>query len=198
MPLSLNESLIAAKNLLADSDAWILLAEVELDNTLRLADNTEDIAWDGETWTAFRFHLDVLSETSDGEVPRVAVAFQNVSELMQAEVEAVNGGVDSDITLYLVHTGDLAQTTVPNWTLAIKDCDIDDFWCTFTLGAINPFDRMFPPDRIRKTVCRHKYGDTYCGHSASTCDKTLTRCRVLSNSDAFGGFPGVGSGAIYA
>ena len=199
MPLTLPDALIAAKNLLADIAAWIVLAKLDLDNTLRLADNTEDITWDGETWTAFPFKIEVIGETSKGEVPQVTVRVSNVSQVLQAQVEAIDGAIGSDVTISIVHTGNLNETTVPSWTFQISGCRIDSEWCVFTLGAVNPFTRMFPVDRIMKTFCRFKFKSGICGYSGgeTECDKTLTRCRVLNNSDRFGGFPGVGSGAIY-
>ena len=198
MPLSLPDALIAAKNQLADTDAWIVLAQLDLDNTLRLADNTEDVTWDGETYTSFPFKIEVIGETSKGGVPKVTVRVSNITQVLQAEVEAIGGGIGSDVTISIVHTGNLAETTVPSWTFQISGCRINSEWCVFTLGAVNPFTRMFPVDRIMKALCRHKFRSTKCGYSGGEtwCDKTLTRCRVLNNSDAFGGFPGVGSGAI--
>jgi phage-related protein len=74
----------------------------------------------------------------------------------------------------------------------------DSMWATFTLGASNPFNRRFPQARILKNHCRFIFKDAWCGYAGgqTTCDKTLTRCRALSNSIRFGGFPGVGSGGI--
>ncbi len=197
MPLSLPDALIAAKNLLADTDAWIMLAELDLDVTTRLANNLEDITWNGQTWYAFHFELDVLTETGEGDVPQAVVRVVN-TDAFQLKVEAAGGGVDSAVKIYLVHTGNLNETNVPVWTLKITGAGLVNDWWNFTLGAPSPYDRMFPVDRIRKTVCRHKFRSTNCGYSGGEtwCDKTLTRCRVLNNSDAFGGFPGVGSGAI--
>ena len=196
--LTLAQVLIAQKNALADTDAWVLLIEMIFDNTIRVAQNTVDIVWNGATYIAFPIELDVIGETSKGEVPQVVARVSNVNQAVQAEVEAINGAVGYDVNIHVVHTGNLDQTAVPSWSFEVVGCHIDSEWATFKLGAINPYTRRFPPDRVQATICRHKFKGTLCGYSGgeTACDKTLTRCRVLVNSDRFGGFAGVGIGAI--
>jgi len=74
----------------------------------------------------------------------------------------------------------------------------NSMWATFVLGAANPFRKRYPQARILKNHCRFIFKDAWCKYvgGETICDKTLTRCRALSNSVNFGGFPGVGSGGI--
>lgn len=74
----------------------------------------------------------------------------------------------------------------------------DSKWATFTLSAANPFRKRFPQARILKNHCRFIFKDAWCKYAGAEteCDKTLTRCRALSNSTRYGGFPGVGRGGI--
>lgn len=61
MSLILSAAIAQAKNQLNDPGAWLVLLEINtpaLEDPLRLVRNTEDITWDGETWTAFPFDLD--------------------------------------------------------------------------------------------------------------------------------------------
>ncbi len=199
MPISLADALIAEKNALGDAGAWIILIQLDLDSTLSLAQNTEDVNWNGYMWARFPVVLDVIGETSQGEIPQIVARVDNRSQALQAELEAIDGGTGAEVTIYLVHSENLNETEVPSWSLYVTGCRLDAEWATFTLGTENPFNKLWPPDRILKAVCRHKFKSSICGYTGgqTSCDKTLTRCRVLARSEYFGGFPGVGSGVIF-
>lgn len=196
---TLPNALIAAKNLLGDTGAWLILLELQLDTTLRLAKNTEDVTWNGQVYTRFPIDIGVIGETSKGEIPQIVVLVDNRSQALQAEVEAINGGIGKEVIVSLVHSENLSETNVPSWTLYVTGCHLDEEWAAFTLGSVNPYHQIWPPDIIRKAVCRHKFKSSICGYTGGQtwCDKTLTRCRVLARNEYFGGFPGVGSGVIF-
>jgi len=52
---TLPENLIAEKNLMHSPDPWLILLEITLTDltVFRLVKNTEDITYNGNTWTAF-------------------------------------------------------------------------------------------------------------------------------------------------
>ena len=165
-------ALINQKNQLSDTGVWVILLQINLPAmdgypdgyTFRLCLNTEDITWDGETWQAFSFIIEDISEESKNTVPQVVLRVSNVNRAVQYYVEKANGGAGATATIYIVHTGNLSETTVPTFNFSTGRCVLDSKWATWTIGAISPYAKRFPVDRILKNFCRYtQYGGTYCG-----------------------------------
>lgn len=204
--LSLAAAAILEKNKLASTGAMVLLLEITLpDGTvLRVCSNTENVTWPssgGETYTAFPFKIEELSEARSREAPRLAVQVGNASRAIQAYLEQGDGGVGAEVVLRVVNTAllSLADPWV-RFDFTCTGCKADSQWVTFTLGAANPMRKRFPGCRVIKNFCRWKFGSDECGYTGSaytTCDKTLASCRLRGNSTRFGGFPGCGKGALY-
>lgn len=199
MPIDLPLPLLTAKNTLHDREAWLLLAEIDLvalspPLTLRLARNTEDISWNGYLWQAFAFELDDMEESSEGKVPSLTLRVANVNRMVQGYVERLpEGGLDSTVTLFLVHSGNLTETTVPTFRFSIVSVECTALWVSFGLGAENPFLRRLPRNLFRADACRWRFRDARCGYTGpgTSCDKTFARCVSLGNAERFGGFPGL-------
>ena len=198
--LTLPQALIEQKNQLADSGAWIWLMKLVLPDgtTHRFADSLEDVSWNGYIWQKFAFDVDDIADTTKNEVPQLAVKISNVNRLIQSEVESVDGAVDSDVTLYILYLNSdgtpTSETNIPMFSFRVVGASLDAEWATFKLGAASPFTKRNPKNRIMKSYCRFIFKSEMCGYSGSAteCNKTLTRCKELNNSNRFGGFPGVG------
>lgn len=199
MPLSLPASLLSAKNAIHSPEAWLLLAEIEFSAlsppvTLHLARNNEDVLWRGETWQAFAFELDDMEESSEGKVPSLALRVANVNRMVQGYVERIpEGGLGSPVTLYVAHSGNLAETQVPTFPFSIISVECSAMWVAIGLGAENPFLRRLPRNSFRANACRWRFRDARCGYAGAetVCGKTLARCLALANAERFGGFPGL-------
>jgi lambda family phage minor tail protein L len=201
MPLPTD--IIAAKNSLSASGAWLYLLEILVDgeDPLRLVQNSEDVTWDGNTWTRFPFQIDEIGEDGKGEVPRIRILVSNVGRSMQALLEEYDGISDATVNLYVVHSDNLDETDpVVEYAFEVQKVTAAEDWVTFELGAENRFNVRCPRTRLLKNFCRWDFKSTECGYSGgeTACDHTLSRCRELSNSERFGGFPGMGSGGVYA
>lgn len=203
--LSLSAAAIVEKNVLANTGAWILLLEITLPDTtvIRVCNNTSNIVWPTgtNTWTAFPFELQEMSDESKNVVPAVTVRVGNASRAMQAYMEAADGGVDSDVRILLVHSAHLDLLTAEvEYNFKVIEAHADNLWATFVLGASNPYNKRFPRNRCLKNFCRYKVfkGDR-CGYAGieTACDRTLTRCIALANNARFGGFPGLSSRGRY-
>lgn len=198
MSVTLPSNLIQAINSLDDPDPCLMLLEVDipgLDEPLRLVNNEVDIDWNGVHWTAFAFVPDTVGNLTKGELPQIQVKVCNVARAVQGYVDAADGGVGSEVTLRVVHAGNLSEATpLIELVFTVVNASANHEWVTFTLSAANTFTRRFPKNKCLKNNCRYMFKDAFCGYSGSetTCDRTLTRCRALSNSSRFGGFPGVG------
>lgn len=198
---SLPAELILEKNELASGSAWLILLEITLtDGTvLRLVNNTEDITFGGNAYTAINFELDANKEGLKGEIPSVQLKISNVTRLLQSYLESQDGSIGSDITMYIVNsdnlTSDYAELT---WEFEIIATQADAFWVTFTLGAANPLRRRFPLYRYIASHCGWRFKSAECGYvgTYSVCNRTLDDCEDRDNSGRFGGHPGLGAGGI--
>lgn len=198
MSLNLPPALIAQKNLLSSDDPVLALLQIEMDilgSPLRLVANEVDITWDGQTWIAFPFEIDNIGEPAKGELPSVNLRVSNVSRAIQGYVELADGGVDADVKLLVINGGDLAFTTpYIELDFRVAGTSVDANWVNFNLTSVDAWMRTFPKNKIVKNHCNYKFKGLHCGYAGveTECNRTLTRCRELNNSNRFGGFPGTG------
>ena len=168
-----------------------------------LVSEVKIIATTSNTWTKFPFDLDEVGENTKGEIPRFEIRVGNASRVMQTymESEGNEGGVGSDIQLSVVNTDFLFEPDAEvelNFEVTGSSCD--DMWAHFTVGTPNPYNNRYPRNRILKNFCRYDiFGGSRCQYAGAetACDRTITRCRALSNSQHFGGAPGSGRRGIY-
>lgn len=214
--MSLSATAYIEKNKLESTGAWIILVKLTLvdDSIVRICKNSEDVTWPvtaGNEFVAFPFEMDQIGDSSNNEVPQFSIKIANASRVMQTYNETYDGLVDSDVQILIVHSTNVTtvalgageQNPTPEIELNYKivGSHSDNLWATYNLGATNPFKLRFPRNRIMKHFCRYKdfKGDQcqYAGGETS-CDRTLGTCRdTMSNSENFGGAPGVGSKGIY-
>jgi len=196
------------KNLLATDSIWLLALEITIPGVgtpVRVVRNNENVTWRTYTWTAFPFEIDEIGEESKGEIPQVEVRVSNVSRAMEQYLQAydvytkANGFTPITVSIFVLNSKNLADTDPEvEHLFELKQPKTNALWATFVLGASNPFNQRYPQARILKNHCRFVFKGTLCAYAGAetTCNKTLTRCRALSNSVRFGGFPGVGVGGL--
>lgn len=155
----------------------------------------------GYAWISFPFEIDEISDSNKNTVPQVELRVGNVSRAIQYYLDIGDGGVGSNVTLSVVHSKHL-ELAAPEVEYSFKcvDCKSDAKWVHFVLGAASPYLMRFPRNRFLKNYCRWVFASEDCGYTGAetTCDKTLTQCRLRSNSARFGGFPGVGYGGVHS
>lgn len=219
MPVDLSSIAIQEKNKLGTDSVFLVallitLPSLDGDEYVRLVSNSENIVWKGETWAAFPFTIDEISEAT-GEVPRVDIRISNVSRAMDVYLEYYDqyikayGFAPILVNIYVINTAVIANDGNADpeveHLFELKQPRVDSVWATFTLGANNPYQRRFPQNRMLKNHCRFRFkgSDGKCGYAGveTACNHTLSRCRELQNPDStpnfplrFGGAPGVGKG----
>jgi len=208
MAIVLSTEVIEQKNAMGSKDAFLVLLEITIPaitETIKLVSNTEDIVWRGSTWIAMPFEMEEISEKTQNEIPRINLRIPNVDRTIEAYLQEYDAYVKqygpSEVTvgIYVVSSAQLADTNpVAYHEYVLVQPRSDSKYATFTLGAANPFRKRFPLNRILKNNCRFKFKSDRCGYTGTetTCNKTLIRCRELSNSNRYGGFPGVGAGGL--
>ena len=200
--LELSDIAKIEKNKLEGPGVWLTLLRIHLvdDTEFRLVANTDSIDWNGQTWTAFPFELDVVTSSAHGELPQLVARVSNVTRLLHKYLERGEGGIGATVTLYVVHSQHLDLTTPElEESFDVIGSVPDSQWITFTLGAPNPLLTRFPRHHYLCDHCRWIYRSTSCRYDGPmpTCDRTLADCRAHSNVFRFGGFPGIPGGAVY-
>jgi len=198
---TLPAELVLEKNELASESAWLVLLDITLtDGTiLRIVNNTEDVTFDSNTYTAVNFELDSNKEGLKGEIPSVQLKISNVTRLLQSYLESQEGSIGSDITMYIVNSENLGSNYAElTWEFEVIGTQADAFWTTFTLGAANPLRRRFPLYRYISSHCNWRFKSAECGYvgTYTVCNRTLDNCQDRDNSERFGGHPGLGAGGI--
>lgn len=208
MPILLSSEILQEKNKIASDEAFLVALEIflpDVTDSIKIISNTEDITWRGENWIAFPFELDEISEEAKGEVPRVDLRISNVNREIESYLQEYgayvknNGYAEITVKIYVICTATLdVDDPIVEHEYILVEPKTDSAFATFTLGAANPYKKRFPQSRILKNHCRFKFKSERCGYSGieTSCNKTLTRCRVLNNSIRYGGFPGAGQGGL--
>ena len=201
MPKNLPGNLIVQKNKLYSADAWVVLLDVVLtdDTTFRFCRNTEDIVFDGETYTAFPFELDTTKSTSKGEIPTVTLNVCNVTRSLQPYLESMDGMVGTVVTVRVVNMAHLTENySELEMTFDVLSSQADVEWVSFTLGAPNPLKKRFPLYRYIAEHCNWIFKGAECTYDGvdTVCNRTIADCRTKLNSARFGGYMGLKGGGL--
>jgi lambda family phage minor tail protein L len=204
--LNLSVAGMLEKSQLSSDGVWLLLVEVAIPNSnepLRLVRNTEDILWNGYTWTAFNFKLGEITEDNKGRPQSIPLQISNVSQDIQGFVEENNGMTGTTATLRVIHSQH-KDNPLPELeeVFTVQSTTCDSQWVTFYLGCDVSVQLRFPFRRVLKNFCawRDKYKGIECGYTGPLppCDGTLQSCRDRCNSVRYGGEPSIPQGGMYA
>lgn len=198
----------SVKNKLDDGGTWLVLLSVKnKDLTIQfdIVANTDDVDWNGKTFTAFPFSMDEVQESTKGSLPSFQLSVCNVERLVQSYVEQdTTHGSGWDVDLMVVHSSNLANNN-PEVIYSFKTLSVtaDENNVFFTVGMQNPLRQMFPRRRMMTNFCQNTFkvrGCTYTG-SDTSCGKTISDCRLkFPSSDRLPilVFSGIPTSSIYA
>lgn len=195
MITTLPSSIMLELHKLTSDGAILYLLEIP-EHAIRLARNTDDVIWNGYTWTKFWFELEAIPESSSGEVPELYVYTSNIGGFMEAEVIAHDNFEESTCTLYFVNSNCLTETVpVFSATFNIMKVSCNREKVSLKLSVDNPYLQAYPVWRLHGSLCQYQHfkTDARCGYSgaATTCDRTLAACLNLGNQLRFGGALGL-------
>jgi lambda family phage minor tail protein L len=200
MALNLPPAIILEKNKLSSDSAWLALLDIKLNDigntVLRFVNNNEDIVFQSQTYTAFPFELDANDTNNTGEIPAITLRVSNITRIIQAYLEELNGGVGAEVVITPINSNHLGEDYSPmQLKFSVIQTKTDPYWCYFTLGTPNPMNQRFPLYRYNAAHCNwaSNYKGVECKYSGGlpTCNGTLDDCRVHNNSKNFGGFKGL-------
>lgn len=169
------------KNKVSSATAWVALLKIDVVDpndrsvveTLHIARNDENVIFNGVIYQAANFDFQVNQR--QGETPSVTLTAQDQTRFIQSRMEAMAGGVFSEVTLIVVNTDRLDEPPELEETFAVVGSSTKNYVVTFNLGAENPLSVAFPRRRQFKDRCAWAfkgYGCPYVGPSNS-CDYTL-------------------------
>jgi lambda family phage minor tail protein L len=205
---TLTAALILEKNKTSSDDPWIILFEMDLDNTdtLRLAAYPEDVFFpnttSGNTYTAFPAITEPIKENAQGKLNTLNVHVANIDRTMIAYVEN-NNLLGRDVTVRIVNADNLDDSTAKlDFTYRINQINITAETATFELGHEDLFAMQVPRQRYIRSKCRFVFKDSNCGYTGgeTICDYTLDGpkgCRDKDNTLNFGGAPALPYGRLY-
>lgn len=165
--------------------------------------NRENITFNGNTYQAFDFNIEDLSQGGKGELPTWVIKVDNSTRILEQyilnyDLYLKNNGIAGnyiECIIRVLNTNDLSEAVLEEY-FELNQPMTDSRFATFNLSASSPFRMQYPQRRIFQNMCQWKFKDDRCAYSGSetVCNKSLTRCIQLSNSSRFGAFTGVGRG----
>lgn len=192
-------------NRLSSDVPWLCLIDLEVVDpltgvvvtVLHFANNTEEVTFQGIEYVASQFDMTVKQEA--GKTADVSLTVTDMTQAIEFYMESYGGGVGSNVTLYVVNAGNLAQGPEVVEYFQITDASSADYRHSFRLGAENVLMQTFPRRRQTKNFCQWRYKDPdtcrYAGPLTS-CDLTLqgdNGCAAHANTLNFGAYPGMNS-----
>lgn len=198
---SLTTAIIAEKNKLNTTSAWLTLLQIYLPSgtVLYLVPNPAAVLFDSQTYTPFPCTVDTVKTDSRGGLSDVTVTVSNVDRSMSGfvETEDLRG---AQVRILTVNSANLADpaAVASDEEYEITEITITEEWAVFRLGHSRLMQQRFPNGRFLRDNCRWIYKTAECGYAGglTTCDKILegsNGCRAHSNQSRFGGFPGIPS-----
>jgi lambda family phage minor tail protein L len=170
---------------------------------LNLAEYDTDITYPtsgGTLYTRFPITHDFVGENIQLETDKVKVRVSNVSRLIQAYLELYDfRGKQVDIRMVWANQLADADAFIKH-TLYIESYTADQNDVEFVLTSrFNVLDLELPTRKYSRNYCGWKFKSSECGYGdgETECNKTLQRCKELSNQLSFGGFPSIPSKRIF-
>ncbi len=205
--INLPLSLALEKNKMSQSP-WLILLHIELVNPqdeedtedIYIVQNTENITYQGQEYTAFPFEISATKNTMQGDLSSLKLKVSNVTRTLQSSLQAYRGGLGSTVRMTVVNAAHLG-TACPELeeTYIITDCSSDAQWVDFTLGGPNPLRQKFPKDIYNPYHCNWRFKSCECGYTGTTyteCNRSYSDCVERGQALNFGGFLGLRSGAL--
>lgn len=193
---------ILEKNKIASTGAILILLEIiipGLAEHIRVVLNNEDITWNSQTWIAFPFELDEVTE-SKTELPSLNIKISNINRVIGGYVEQANGTTGASVIIRVVDSENLALA-IPELEeiFFCQQITVDVNYVTIKLGADAAATLRRPFDIYTCRHCRWRFKSVQCGYNGveTVCNKTLTRCKALNNAIRWGGQVGI-TGKLYA
>lgn len=197
----LNLSTVVDKNKIASDKVFLVLLEVAVKDfseatvaTIRFCQNSSNITYQGNEFTAANFSLDIKTEAN--KEPEMTLQAQDQTRMLSQYVDEYDGLVKSECKLIIVNSGSLTAPPELEETFIVTGASIANYVVTINLGTESAVLQRFPNYRQFKERCVWKYKGLRCKYAGAmtSCDYTRTGpngCIAHNNEINFGGQPGL-------
>ncbi len=204
MPRNLPASIVIEKNRTSSNSPFLILAQITFpvdDSTsFYLVNNSENITFQGQEYTAFQFTIDFPAETSKGELTFATLRMFNISTVFRPYIEQTKGGIGATVTLIIMNTAylseDYAELTA---TFDVLQSTLNVSQIIFKLGYRNLMLVRYPLYRYIASHCQWQFKSHECAYSARKVVDALAggeaSITVDAAKDAYE-WPAAGTGTI--
>ena len=195
------------KNSLIQDGVWYILVTFvnrAKSITIRIVNNPDDIVFGGNTFTAFPFKIDMITESQKGQLPSINITLSNVDRVIEGYIEQdPDLGSGWSVHIDIVHESALASgiAEITYDFLTIRT-SADAKSAVFVCGLSNPLREQFPRLRFLPNACQNTFKSGGCSYTGAdtSCLKTLSACKAKfagASTLPFLGFPGIPGQSIY-
>ena len=172
----------------------ILDGDLNVVETLRFCQNTENLTFEGNLFIASSFSIDASQEVN--QEPRISVQAQDQKKMLWSKLDAYDGGGDFPVRVVIVNTENIDAPAEIDEEFTIQHASCANFVVSIELGAENPLMLRFPRRRQHRNRCPWRYKGVQCKYSGAMteCDFTYdgaNGCIAHGNELNFGGFTGI-------
>jgi len=208
MSKSLSVASVIEKNKLASGTPFLAALDIEVVNpstgvvaeVLHLVRNSEDIVFNGVTYTAMPFDIELKEE--GGAQQQLNLRIKDITRAIQTRMQEYGGGIGFNVTFLVIRGDALNEAPEIMEFFQVVGASAAEYEANFQLGAENAVALTFPRRRQTKDFCQWRYKDPetckYAGGMA-TCDLTLNGvngCEAHENTHRFGAFPNINANGI--
>ncbi len=120
-------------------------------------------------YTGFPFQLGITEQVSKGQIPTVDLRVSNITRLLEAKLQELNGAIGSTVKITVINSNFLSEDyTEMEQTFDVLTCSTDNNWVIFTVGAPSPLRQMFPIDKYQALHCRWQFESVECSYDRKT------------------------------
>jgi len=195
---ALPASLIVEKNRLYSDLPWVVLLEVQVDDSSweRWAVYPESVTFAGQEYSPLPAIFDTLSESSEAKIEGVQVQVANANREVSAYLEN-NNIIGNKVVLKIVSTSELSDAnSCLSFTYRINRVQVTDQAAVFELGGEQLYVLQLPKQRFIRTRCRWRYKDENCGYPGDKFGKTTQQTLHYGDGEKLNGWYVLNSGNI--
>jgi hypothetical protein len=202
MSRALSVESVIDKNKITSENVWVAALEIRIVNpntrlvedTLYIVRNDENVIFNGQVYQASNFDFQI--DQKQNEAPTCTLTAQDHTRFIESKLDAMAGGVFSEVVLRVINTARLDRPPEIEETLSVTASSVKNYVVSCTLGSENPLGIQFPKHRQFRDRCAWRfkgYGCQYAGPSP-TCDYTRdgpNGCAAKGNTINFRGLSGL-------
>jgi len=208
MSNNLTVASVIDKNRISSDVPWLIFLDVfvidpntrQVVETLRIVRNNENVVFGTDelgnpiTYIAGNFEFNI--DQRQNSEPNVSITAQDQIGLIQSKMEAVAGGILSEVQMTVANSDRLSDPPEMQERFQITQSSAKEGVVTFQLGSENPLGIQFPKHRQWQDRCAWRfrgYGCQYTG-PATVCDYSKdgpNGCAAKNNTINFRALPGL-------